>query len=316
MAGACRIDARLPHQAEDRVARAERNGDDALRARGRCQSGCTGCRRTRRRRAPLAGRSRRCQYGDSVPMTVHDGRSGGSLATRPDAVASTAGVHHADAPRSIRFMPDPSPGSIGACRADQQRREERADQMDPIGRRVGGRLLLGELPDLRAGKALERARPCLLREQSRAANRRCDLRALDATCSSRARSATPFATRPARSARAAAGLDPHSPALPAAPAPRYTLPCCCAEPETAARRDRSRPLLATRASITSSASVHSNGEDWAIAGFLSGSTPNRVPYCGRSLSKDSDDWKTMSRRSPSMSTTIAVRLCVLESRPR
>src|SRR5580765_811507 len=64
-----------------------------------------------------AGRPcRRRQYVDSVPMTVLDGRIDGSLADRPGAVASSAGAHHVEAPRSIRFVPDASPGSTGAWR--------------------------------------------------------------------------------------------------------------------------------------------------------------------------------------------------------
>src|SRR5215471_5165753 len=63
-----------------------------------------------------AGRRWRCcQYVESAPTIVDDGTIAGSFAARSGAVASTAGVHHRFVARSIRFMPDPSPGSTGAC---------------------------------------------------------------------------------------------------------------------------------------------------------------------------------------------------------
>jgi hypothetical protein len=49
------------------------------------------------------------------PTIVDEGRIGGSFAARPGAVASSAAGHQSLVSRSIRFMPDPSPGSIGAC---------------------------------------------------------------------------------------------------------------------------------------------------------------------------------------------------------
>src|SRR5258706_15608150 len=58
---------------------------------------------------------RSCQYAESVPMTVELGAIGGSLPARSGAVASSAGCHHVRVLRSIRFMPEPSPGSTGAC---------------------------------------------------------------------------------------------------------------------------------------------------------------------------------------------------------
>jgi hypothetical protein len=44
------------------------------------------------------------------------GASAGSFARSPGAVAVIASSHHVADARSIRFMPEPSPGSIGACR--------------------------------------------------------------------------------------------------------------------------------------------------------------------------------------------------------
>src|SRR4029077_869801 len=63
-----------------------------------------------------AGRPcRACQYGDNVPAMLHDGAIGGRFDASDGAVASTASDHHAAVDKSIRFVPEPSPGSIGAC---------------------------------------------------------------------------------------------------------------------------------------------------------------------------------------------------------
>src|SRR5262249_52711112 len=56
-------------------------------------------------------RYRCCQYRDSRPTMVEDGASDGSLPASDGAVASIAGGHHWHVPSSIRFMPEPSPGS-------------------------------------------------------------------------------------------------------------------------------------------------------------------------------------------------------------
>ncbi len=56
----------------------------------------------------------RCQYGESVPRIVQDSAMGGSFAARFGAVAASASGDHAFDARSIRFMPEPSPGSIAA----------------------------------------------------------------------------------------------------------------------------------------------------------------------------------------------------------
>ena len=58
----------------------------------------------------------------------------------------------------MRFIPAPSPKSIGAIFPGEQRRHERADQRDVRGLRIGLRFGLVKLADLRAGEALERVR--------------------------------------------------------------------------------------------------------------------------------------------------------------
>ena len=54
----------------------------------------------------------RRQYGASVPTTVQDSASGGSLVARFGAVARSASGDHCFDARSMRFMPEPSPGSM------------------------------------------------------------------------------------------------------------------------------------------------------------------------------------------------------------
>ena len=66
-------------------------------------------------RTPFLARHLRSRRPDRFPTDAAAGVIDGSLAARPVAVESTAGGHHWHAPRSIRFMPEPSPGSIGAC---------------------------------------------------------------------------------------------------------------------------------------------------------------------------------------------------------
>ena len=80
--------------------------------------------------------------------------------------------------RSIRFMPEPSPGSIGASRAGQQRRQIRAHEMDARGRRVRVGLLAGEPADLRAGESLAGRRTGQRGDRVRAAERALDRPAL------------------------------------------------------------------------------------------------------------------------------------------
>src|SRR5688500_2729818 len=57
---------------------------------------------------------RACQYAESVPATLQDGATVGSLSARPGAVAFTAAGHHCLSARSIRFAPEASPGSMDA----------------------------------------------------------------------------------------------------------------------------------------------------------------------------------------------------------
>src|SRR5580765_2717093 len=221
-------------------------------------------------------------------MTLLDGRIDGSLADRPGAVASSAGAHHVEAPRSIRFVPDASPGSTGAWRPmSNDARNELTRWIRSVaayadGSRLQNFLIWGPVKRSNAREPVFIARSAApptasvisahsagVLESSQIGD--TFLERTGATCSCSGRS----------------GAAPASAV--SAPAARYTLPCCWAEPEMAARRDRFKPPAATRASITSSASVQSSGEEQAMAGFASGRTPCLVPYCGRSLSKDSDD---------------------------
>ena len=144
--------------------------------------------------------------------------------------------------------------------ADEHRGEKRAHEMHAIGGGVGGGLARGELADLRAGEAREGARPGALRQHRRAADGRLDRGALGGVLESiqigaigRDRSGTICggSGRDGSSARAR-GL---------APSLRYTLPCCCAEPEIGREPRRSRPLAAIAASSWSRASTHITGED-------------------------------------------------------
>jgi hypothetical protein len=81
-------------------------------------------------------------------------------------------------------------------------------------------------------------------------------------------------------------------------------------------REMSTVLSAILANIRSSASAHMSGDEVASRASLDGSTPWLVPYCGSSASNEIESSKTTRLVSPSSSTTMAVRLCVLESRPR
>ena len=56
------------------------------------------------------------QYVASGPTTVHDGAIGGSFDSRSGAVAARASGAQRERDRSIRFIPEPSPGSIGASK--------------------------------------------------------------------------------------------------------------------------------------------------------------------------------------------------------
>src|SRR5262245_19124381 len=58
---------------------------------------------------------RTCQYGESVPTTDDDETIGGRRRRRSGAVASRAAGSQSWLARSIRFMPDASPGSSAAC---------------------------------------------------------------------------------------------------------------------------------------------------------------------------------------------------------
>src|SRR4051794_30995848 len=84
-------------------------------------------------------RCRTCQYGDSVPATAHDGAMSGSFDARSGAVACTASDHHVRDSSSIRFIPDPSPGSIGASPPmSNDARNELTRWMRPVRRYASG----------------------------------------------------------------------------------------------------------------------------------------------------------------------------------
>src|SRR5688500_12502015 len=63
-----------------------------------------------------AGSSNRCRQSvRREPMTVEEGTSGGNFCRSPGAVASIAAGDHSRVRMSIRFMPEPSAWSMGAC---------------------------------------------------------------------------------------------------------------------------------------------------------------------------------------------------------
>ncbi len=171
------IDTRLAHQAEHGVARPERNGDAAFAN----QSGAdetarvvAGPRDHFRRGKPVAllpvrrqraddGRGRRDRgqlHGEPLRRGIH---GGWPPLARPE-------VHEVRAGRVA--------GIHRRLSAGQQRGEERADEVNAIGRGVGGRIRLRKLPDLRGREALERARAGPLRQRLAAADRGLDFRAL------------------------------------------------------------------------------------------------------------------------------------------
>jgi hypothetical protein len=55
------------------------------------------------------------QKGERPPTMVDESARAGNFVSRPGAVACSAAGDHCFEARSIRFMPDPSPGSMGAC---------------------------------------------------------------------------------------------------------------------------------------------------------------------------------------------------------
>ena len=110
----------------------------------------------------------------SVPRTVQDSASGGSLVSRFGAVARER-LRRPLLRRQIHEVHARAVARVDRhVRAGEQRREPRADEMDAIGRGVGGGLVLGKLPDLRPGEALERARAGEAGERARPPDRRFD----------------------------------------------------------------------------------------------------------------------------------------------
>ena len=121
-----------------------------------------------------------CQYGDSVPAMVHAGRTTGSRSRRPGAVAR----HRRLPPVSGRQIHQVHAGAVARIErrvsAGEQRRHERAHQVNAAGRVVRGGIGLEELADLRPREPLERARAGVLAERTRAADGVGDLAALGA----------------------------------------------------------------------------------------------------------------------------------------
>ena len=239
----------------------------------------------------------------------------GSRRARSGAVASTASGHHCADRRSIRFVPDASPGSTGAsCPASSDARNELTRWMRPVRAYASG----SPPANLRICGPVKRSNA---REPVRAASTDGPPTAAAIAAHSAVvlESIQIGATgrESSGSICAASGCAASSEASPApAPSARYTLPCCCAEPEIAARRPMSTSHAARRAIIRSSASAHMTGDDTATAGSTRGSTPCSVPYCGSTSSKAMEVSTTTRASSAATSMRTAVRLCVLESSPR
>ena len=207
---------------------------------------------------------------------VHAGRTTGSRSRRPGAVAETAGSHQSPDDRSMRFMPEPSPGSSGASVPAS------SDAMNELTRWTR------PVASYAAGSLLKNLRICGPVNRSNARDPVCWLSGPappTASVISRHSALVLESIQIGDSWRdsigatcPASGCEGSSVPIPAAARRlRYTLPCCCAEPEIAAMRPTSRPLFASRPNITSSASAHMTGDDIATAGWARGSTPCLVP---------------------------------------
>ena len=160
-------------------------------------------------------------------------------------------------------MPDAVAGIDRRVAADEQRRQERADQMHAIGGGVGRGIAPGELADLRSGEALEGARTGALAPAPRRRRRPLRSPRTRRACSSPSRSARSAATAAARSA-AASGRAGSSVAEAAARRRRSDRRCHAAAPSRRWRRAgrRSRPLADELAPASwSSASAHISGDD-------------------------------------------------------
>ena len=121
-----------------------------------------------------------CQYVASGPTMEDAGASAGSLAARPGAVAATAESHQLGRRQIHQIHPGAVARIDRSVASGEQRGQERADEVNPIGRGIRGRLVRRELADLRTGESLESAGARVLRETCVTADCRGDLAALGA----------------------------------------------------------------------------------------------------------------------------------------
>ena len=127
-------------------------------------------------------------------------------------MASSAASHHCRSPKIHQV------GARGVARverrvaSDQQRRHERADEMNALGGGVAAGIVRRELADLRSGEALERARAGARGQRRGAADSARQSPRTGRWCSSPSRSARRDATGAARPAARAAVPDRVAPA--------------------------------------------------------------------------------------------------------
>ena len=112
--GAGGVDPRRAHQAEDGVARSKGDRQAALANEARTDQAARIIAGPDHDAAPAASRSGPASTARAVPTIDDAGAIAGSFIRRLGAVAVVAASHHVPDARSMRFMPEPSPGSIGA----------------------------------------------------------------------------------------------------------------------------------------------------------------------------------------------------------
>src|SRR3954468_18095747 len=178
-------------------------------------------------------------------MTVEARAIGGSFDARPGAVESTAGGHHWHEARSIRFIPEPSPGSSGAWGPiKRDARKELTRWIRSVEAYVAG----SRFENLRICAAVNRSNA---REPVRSASTRLPptarsisahsldvLESIQIGATSRERSGLTCSARGRPGSKLASAFVARS--------LRYTLPCCCADPEIATSWRRSRSLCCSR----------------------------------------------------------------------
>ena len=201
----------------------------------------------------------------------------GSFAARFGAVAASASGDHAFVARSIRFMPEPSPGSIAA--------------VAPVSREASHELIrwTRSVAAYAAGSSSANFRICgpVNRSKAREPVRRASTRGppiarsiawhwLVVLESIQIGDVRRENTSPSWSASGRAGSS--DPRRCRAFSFTYTLPCCCAEPDIARKRLQSMPASRTRSEmIRSSPSDHISGGACAVRGSAERSTPCSVP---------------------------------------